>query len=206
MNRKQRDYRCLWSTLAKGEQYSLQNFCQYRTFPSSSSDENWTWNFAVAGLVLSTVYVEKEKFAVEIRQFFLRWRAFDVTGQETRCPRQEMLGSSPLNGIIHVNIIWRAFTVHLMFHERAEWMLHVRAIAMCAWTKFSGSNADTKKQGRLPVTLIDLNYCVTASSAVLCCLWLYGITIKQLISGRAFLYTSARVCCVNPRENTGLVE
>jgi len=35
----------------------------------------------------------------------------------------------PLNGIIDANIIWRAFTVHLMFHERTKWIVYAGAVA-----------------------------------------------------------------------------
>lgn len=33
----------------------------------------------------------------------------------------------PLNGIIDANIIWRAFTAHLMFHERTKWIVYAGA-------------------------------------------------------------------------------
>lgn len=85
--------------------------------------------------------------AKKIRQLFLRRRAFDVMGQGARWPGQEMLGSFSVNGIMHANIIRRAFTVHLMFHERAEWILHGRAIARALVQNFRGFKGwDAKKQ------------------------------------------------------------
>lgn len=92
--------------------------------------------FPTLGPVLSTE---------EIRQFFLRRRRlFDVTGQETEAARDRKcpVALVSLNGIIHANIIRRAFTVHLMFHERVEWILHGRAIPVYACTRnFQGRGA-----------------------------------------------------------------
>lgn len=68
-----------------------------------------------------------------------------------------MAGSSSPAGIIHANIIRRAFTAHLMFHERAEWILHTR---VRAWKIFEKNERQGKKAGpnfelaRISITLL----------------------------------------------------
>lgn len=53
---------------------------------------------------------------------FIGQRSRDATGTSGNAP-------GPLNGIIDANIIWRAFTVHLMFHERTKWIVYAGAVA-----------------------------------------------------------------------------
>jgi len=53
---------------------------------------------------------------------FIGQRSRDATGTSGYAP-------GPLNGIIDANIIWRAFTVHLMFHERTKWIVYAGAVA-----------------------------------------------------------------------------
>lgn len=52
---------------------------------------------------------------------FIGQRSRDATSTSGNAP-----GS--LNGIIDANIIWRAFTVHLMFHEHTKWILYAGAV------------------------------------------------------------------------------
>lgn len=86
--------------------------------------------------------IRKEEFRnspVFLAPLMSRVKRWDGRGQEA-------VGGSSLGGIIHANIIRRAFTVHLMFHERVEWILHAR---IRAWKIFKSERG--REKGRATV-------------------------------------------------------